>query len=126
MIVQKIKSNRKQKYLAPRYPKIFWAPYFFQEGNISPTKFIELKNYLDVEDYLYDGMDSEISYLYHHLKGSAKARNTYRDKLKIIEREYIALKKKFIKDSTDLKDHGLKNKKRGLLKNMIPLFNCML
>ena len=112
----KIKSNRKQKYLAPRYPKIFWAPYFFQEGNISPTKFIELKNYLDVEDYLYDGMNSEISYLYHHLKGSAKARNTYRDKLKIIEREYIELKKKFIKDSTDLKDHGLKNKKRGLLK----------
>jgi len=111
----KIKSNRIQLYLAPRYPNIFWAPYFFQEENISPIKFSELKNYIDGEDYLRNGMNSEISYIYHHLKGSAKARNAYKEKLRIIEREIIELKKNFIKDSTDLKDHGLKNKKRGLL-----------
>ena len=112
----KIKSNRKQINIKPRYPKIFWAPYFFQEGNISPAKFVELTNYQDVWDYLYDGMNSEISYLYHNPKESAKAKNAYREKMKILERERIELKKKLIKDSTDLKDYGLKNKKRGLLK----------
>jgi len=112
----KIKNNRKQNNLASRYPKIFWAPYFFQEGNISPAKFVELKNYLDFQDYMYDGMNSEISYLYHNLKESAETRTAYKEKLKILERERIELKKKLIKDSTDLKDHGLKNKKKGLLK----------
>ena len=112
----KTKINRKQNQLKARYPKIFWAPYFFQEESVSLEKFVREINYVENWDYLYNGSNTEISYLYHNPKESAKAKNAYREKMKILERERIELKKKLIKDSTDLKDYGLRNKKRGLLK----------
>jgi len=98
-------NDREQTDLAARYPKIFFAPYFFQNRNIPPAEFVGTINYLDSDDYLYDGANSEISYLYHHPGEARKAENLY-----------ISLKGKKIRDTTDLKDYGLKNKKRGLLK----------
>ena len=105
MIFSKTKTNRKQKHLNARYPKIFWAPYFFQEEIVSPEKFVRGINYVNNWDYLYNGSNTEISYLYHHPK---KARET--------ENIYISLKSRSIKENVELKDYSLKNKKRDILK----------
>tara|TARA_Y100000590_G_C15690687_1_gene1003305 strand:+ start:121 stop:2109 length:1989 start_codon:yes stop_codon:yes gene_type:complete len=101
----KTKINRKQNQLKARYPKIFWAPYFFQEESVSLEKFVREINYVENWDYLYNGSNTEISYLYHHPKIARKAENIY-----------VSLKGEKIKDNTELIDNGLKNKKRGILK----------
>ncbi|MBT96841.1 hypothetical protein CMI49_01970 [Candidatus Pacearchaeota archaeon] len=99
------KNNRKQIKMRERYTKIYFAPYFFQIKNIDPVEFVGGKNYLQSNDYLFDGGNFEISYLYHHPEKARKAENLY-----------ISLKGKYIKNNTDLINNGLKNKKRGILK----------
>ena len=112
----KTKINRKQNQLKARYPKIFWAPYFFQEEKNSAEKFVGMENYIEVWDYLYNGSNFEVSYLYHYPKDLIKTKNAYLELLKNMEKKRIEIKKKKIRDYTDLIDYGLKNKKRGILK----------
>ena len=80
--------------LKARYPKIYWAPYLFQDENNSAEKFVGMENYIEVWDYLFNGSNFEVSYLYHRPKDLIKTKNAYLELLKNIERKRIETKKK--------------------------------